>query len=61
MVSLGQKEQKQAEYILQTINVSKSYHSPEGSLPILKEVDLQVRQGEFVTIMGHLAQEKRHY
>jgi putative ABC transport system ATP-binding protein len=33
-------------------NIHKSYHMGSNSLHVLKGIDLEIRQGEFVSIMG---------
>jgi putative ABC transport system ATP-binding protein len=38
--------------VIELVNVCKSYHVGDMDVPILKSVDLKVKQGEFVAIMG---------
>ena len=38
---------------LELWRVSKSFTGPRGSVMVVKEFDLTVRQGEFVTVIGH--------
>lgn len=33
-------------------NLEKTYHTPAGPLPVLRGIDLEVEQGEFVVIVG---------
>ncbi len=39
-------------FAVQTRKLAKSYPSGEGLLPVLLDVDLDIRRGEFVSIMG---------
>jgi putative ABC transport system ATP-binding protein len=39
--------------MLRLSNLHKSYHIGGRVLPVLKGIDLHIRSGEFVTIMGH--------
>lgn len=38
--------------MIQLRNIQKSYHTDYNSLKVLKGIDLQIEQGEFVSIMG---------
>jgi putative ABC transport system ATP-binding protein len=38
--------------VIELVNLCKSYHVGDMDVPILKSVDIRVRQGEFVAIMG---------
>lgn len=38
---------------LEFSQVGKSYHTPQGPAVIVRDVNLRVRQGEFVCIIGH--------
>lgn len=38
--------------MLRLDNINKSYHSGEGSLHVLRDVNLQIVRGDFVSIMG---------
>lgn len=38
--------------MLRLENINKSYHSGEGSLHVLRDVNLQIARGDFVSIMG---------
>ncbi len=38
---------------LELWRVSKSYPGPQGDVPIVQDFDLTVREGEFVSIIGH--------
>lgn len=38
--------------VIELVNVCKSYHVGDMDVPILKSVNMKVRQGEFVAIMG---------
>ncbi|HJW87510.1 MAG TPA: ABC transporter ATP-binding protein [Candidatus Brocadiaceae bacterium] len=40
------------DYLLQAVNVSKEYTAGERTLPVLQGVNLAVRKGEIVTIVG---------
>ncbi|OHE74625.1 MAG: hypothetical protein A2007_04970 [Verrucomicrobia bacterium GWC2_42_7] len=41
-----------SDFILEAIDLYKSYKTPVGSLPILQRINLQVSPGEFVSITG---------
>ena len=38
--------------ILELKHIYKDYHSDKLTVPVLKDVSLQVREGEYVAIMG---------
>ena len=38
--------------ILNAYQISKSYHNGEKELHVLRNVDLELQQGEIITIMG---------
>ncbi|WP_319506619.1 ABC transporter ATP-binding protein [uncultured Methanolobus sp.] len=38
--------------VIELVNLCKSYHVGDMDVPILKSIDLSVKQGEFVAIMG---------
>lgn len=38
--------------MLRLDNINKAYHSGEGSLHVLRDVNLQIARGDFVSIMG---------
>ncbi len=38
--------------MLQAINITKSFHTPTESFPVLRNVSLRIRHGEFVAIVG---------
>lgn len=38
--------------VLRTIGLTKNYAAPDGKLPVLRGIDLELRQGEFLSIMG---------
>ncbi|MEK7296319.1 MAG: ABC transporter ATP-binding protein [Planctomycetota bacterium] len=40
------------DYLLQAVNVSKEYTTGERTLPVLQGINLAVRKGEIVTIVG---------
>ncbi|MFS8857130.1 nitrate ABC transporter ATP-binding protein [Synechococcus sp. H55.7] len=42
-----------AEPYLTLENVSKSYPTPKGEYPVLRDINLSVCEGEFVCIVGH--------
>src|ERR1041385_2877962 len=41
-----------ADFAVQTRGLAKAYPSGGGSLPVLRGVDLDIRRGEFVSVMG---------
>lgn len=41
-----------SSFAVQTRKLAKSYHSGEGLLPVLLDVNLDIRRGEFVSVMG---------
>ena len=43
---------EKSDTIVRVVNVSKTYTIPNGRLEILKEVNFQVQQGEFIAITG---------
>jgi putative ABC transport system ATP-binding protein len=43
---------KQAEPVIELINLCKSYQVGDMEVPILRSIDLSVKKGEFVAIMG---------
>ncbi|MDZ8109439.1 MAG: nitrate ABC transporter ATP-binding protein [Nostoc sp. DedQUE12a] len=49
----NQLEKQKAEDFLVIEGVSKIYPTPEGPYTVLDGVDLKVREGEFVCIIGH--------
>jgi len=49
-----------SEAVLKLENLSKSYSLGKRSVQALSNLNLQVNKGEFVAIMGLLAQAKRH-
>src|ERR1041385_6944051 len=40
------------DFAVQTRGLAKAYPSGGGSLPVLRGVDLDIRRGEFVSVMG---------
>ena len=38
--------------LIELRNITKSFPTGDGVLPVLKGIDLSVRRGEFVTIVG---------
>ena len=38
--------------ILQLINVGKAYQSDSNSIEVLKNINFQINQGDFIAIMG---------
>jgi len=40
------------EPLVEIRNISMKYQSPEGEIPALKDISLDVREGEFVSIVG---------
>lgn len=38
--------------MLELVNINKNYTSSEHSLPVLKNINIRIEQGEFVAIMG---------
>lgn len=40
-------------YFLDISQVSKTFHTDGGSFEALRDVDLKINQGEFITIIGH--------
>ncbi|MBW4559942.1 MAG: nitrate ABC transporter ATP-binding protein [Mojavia pulchra JT2-VF2] len=50
---LNQLQTQKAENFLVIEGVSKIYPTPEGPYTVLDGVDLKVREGEFVCIIGH--------
>ncbi len=50
---LNQLQTQKAENFLVIENVSKIYPTAEGPYTVLDGVDLKVREGEFVCIIGH--------
>ncbi|MEI6714879.1 MAG: ABC transporter ATP-binding protein [Verrucomicrobiota bacterium] len=42
-----------AKSYLELWKLTKSYPSPKGEAVIVKDIDLKLRQGEFVTVIGH--------
>ncbi len=49
----NQLQTQKAENFLEIKGVSKIYPTPDGPYTVLEEVNLQVREGEFVCIIGH--------
>lgn len=47
------EKQLQFDFFLAIDNVSKVYHTPNGPLTVLKDVNLIVSEGEFLCIIGH--------
>lgn len=47
--------------ILEVKQLSKIYGSKNVAQEVLKDINLSVDEGEFISIMGHLAQERQHY
>jgi nitrate/nitrite transport system ATP-binding protein len=46
------KEQLMSNYI-DISNVAQTFKTTKGSFPALREINLQVSKGEFVTLIGH--------
>lgn len=42
-----------AEPYLSLENVSKTYSTPKGDYPVLRDINLSVNEGEFVCLVGH--------
>jgi bicarbonate transport system ATP-binding protein len=42
-----------AEPYLSLENVSKTYSTPKGEYPVLRDINLSVNEGEFVCLVGH--------
>lgn len=40
------------EFVIKLVNLCKSYQVGDMEVPILKNIDLSVKKGEFVAIMG---------
>ena len=47
-------------HILEATKIHKSYGNKFNKQEVLKGVDIRIHQGEFVSIMGHPVQGKRH-
>ncbi|MDZ8026832.1 MAG: nitrate ABC transporter ATP-binding protein [Nostoc sp. DedQUE11] len=52
-IQINQQPTQKAENFLIIEGVSKIYPTPEGPYTVLDGVDLKVREGEFVCIIGH--------
>ncbi|PHJ58916.1 bacitracin ABC transporter ATP-binding protein [Nostoc linckia z18] len=52
-IQINQQQTQKAEDFLVIEGVSKIYPTPEGPYTVLDGVDLKVREGEFVCIIGH--------
>ncbi|MFN6469176.1 MAG: nitrate ABC transporter ATP-binding protein [Nostoc sp. SerVER01] len=52
-IQINQQPTQKAENFLIIESVSKIYPTPEGPYTVLDGVDLKVREGEFVCIIGH--------
>ncbi|WP_199313745.1 nitrate ABC transporter ATP-binding protein [Leptolyngbya sp. FACHB-671] len=46
-------QQPQAKSFLEIANVSKVYPTPKGPYPVLQDVNLSIKQGEFICLIGH--------
>lgn len=34
-------------------NLNKSFSSPQGEIPVLQDINLEIKKGEFISIVGH--------
>jgi ABC-type lipoprotein export system ATPase subunit len=50
--SSSDRYQNGNDYLIECRKLVKTYHSPAGDFPALKDVDLQVDAGEFVAVIG---------
>ena len=46
---------------LKVSNLCKTYIVNKRQNNVLRNVNLEIKSGEMVAVMGHLAQEKQHY
>ncbi|WP_242042094.1 nitrate ABC transporter ATP-binding protein [Leptolyngbya sp. FACHB-541] len=51
--SVAISQQPQGRSFLEIANVSKVYPTPKGFYPVLQDVNLSIKQGEFICLIGH--------
>ncbi|MBD1869316.1 ATP-binding cassette domain-containing protein [Cyanobacteria bacterium FACHB-471] len=51
--SVAISQQPQGRSFLEIANVSKVYPTPKGPYPVLQGVNLSIKQGEFICLIGH--------
>jgi len=51
--SVGISQQPQGRSFLEIANVSKVYPTPKGFYPVLQDVNLSIKEGEFICLIGH--------
>jgi bicarbonate transport system ATP-binding protein len=51
--SVAISQQPQAKSFLEIANVSKVYPTPKGFYPVLQDVNLSIKEGEFICLIGH--------
>lgn len=50
---LATSQQRQSQSFLEIANVSKVYPTAKGFYPVLQDVNLSVKEGEFICLIGH--------
>jgi bicarbonate transport system ATP-binding protein len=51
--SVAVSQQPQGRSFLEIANVSKVYPTPKGFYPVLQDVNLSIKEGEFICLIGH--------
>jgi nitrate ABC transporter ATP-binding subunit len=51
--SVAISQQSQGKSFLEVANVSKVYPTPKGFYPVLQDVNLSIKEGEFICLIGH--------